>query len=99
MLFLNLFWVVFITLMNAFVFLKLWGWFVPPLGASAIGYAHSVGLCTLAAFVVTGMNSGSTFAALQADEEDMLRHSVKHHATAWVMCLTVGYIAFLQGLS
>lgn len=38
-------------LYNGFVFLKMWGWFVVPLGMPAIGFWHAVGLGTMMAMV------------------------------------------------
>ena len=38
-------------LLLAFAFMRLWAWFVVPLGVRGLGYWHSVGLLFLLAFV------------------------------------------------
>ena len=40
-----------ITLLNGWVVINMWNWYVLPLGAPEISFAHALGLATLVSFI------------------------------------------------
>lgn len=77
---------------GGFVASSLWGWFVVPLGLSAISYWHAVGLCCLLTLFVGGQPP--------ADDRTDIRDDILYEALAAVLkpafMLLVGWVAYHQ---
>lgn len=53
-----------------------WGWFVQPLGAPAISYAHALGLALLARFMVSSSTLADILLIINTDREELSAYNV-----------------------
>ncbi|WP_413460726.1 hypothetical protein [Herbaspirillum huttiense] len=78
------------TLWNGYVASTLWGWFIVPLGVSAITYWHAVGLSA-----VVGVFFGGSF-SLRSDGESPVEaafEDILKAALVPLFCLGIGWVA------
>lgn len=74
---------------GGYVAATLWGWFMVPLGVSAIGYWHAVGLGSLMAAFGLGGSSGSN----SKSAEDYLIERLVYSTLLPAICLLLGWLA------
>lgn len=78
----------------SWVAVKLWTWFLIPLGAPAIGMAHAYGISSLVALFTSGIIAG--IARIKTVDETEKERDVNRVVMAWMaplLCLGFGYVA------
>lgn len=76
------------AIVRGFVLMKMWLWFIVPLGVNAISITHAIGLATLAGL----LTHQSTGKELEKDQGKLIGSAIGEGFLAPLLILLMGYV-------